>query len=204
MTEIKPITIGSTGPFLVAPAKLGNPAVVGMSGFGMTTLMLAFHNLGLASIGPVIWLAFTFGGTAQLIAGFQEQKSGNNFGYAAFTGYGAFWISLAAMLVASKLGLYTVTAVDTAWYFTCWTIWTGILVIASTRIHKAMFATFALLFLAFVLLDAEKFGGGEVFGLACSLTLLVLVAVVFYMLAGIILKDVSGGRDVLPMGKPLV
>jgi len=27
---------------------------------------------------------------------------------------------------------------------------------------------------------------------------------VFYMLAGIILKDVSGGRDVLPMGKPLV
>ena len=69
---------------------------------------------------------------------------------------------------------------------------------------KILLSLFALLFLAFVLLDAEKFGGGEVFGLACSYTLIVLVAVVFYMLAGIILKDVSGGRDVLPMGKPLV
>ena len=28
--------------------KLGNPAVVGLAGFGTTTLLLQFHNLGLA------------------------------------------------------------------------------------------------------------------------------------------------------------
>ena len=49
--------------------KLGNPAVVGLAGFGMTTLILQFHNLGWVGIGPVLWLGLLFGGGAQLIAG---------------------------------------------------------------------------------------------------------------------------------------
>ena len=35
---------------------IGNPAVVGLGGFGMTTLILQFHNLGLCPISPVLWL----------------------------------------------------------------------------------------------------------------------------------------------------
>lgn len=35
--------------------KIGNPAVVGLGGFGMTTLMLQFHNLGWCPISPIIW-----------------------------------------------------------------------------------------------------------------------------------------------------
>ena len=68
---------------------LGNPAVVGLAGFGMTTLILQFHNLGLVGIGPVLWIGLLFGGTAQLIAGMLEFKTGNNFGFCAFSGYGA-------------------------------------------------------------------------------------------------------------------
>ena len=74
--------------------KLGNPAVVGLAGFGLTTLLLQLHNLGLSGLGPVAAMGFVFGGTAQLIAGFLEQKMGNNFGFAAFTSYGSFWIGL--------------------------------------------------------------------------------------------------------------
>ena len=48
---------------------LGNPAVVGLAGFGGTTLLLQFHNLGLCGVGPVIWAAIFFCGLAQLIAG---------------------------------------------------------------------------------------------------------------------------------------
>ncbi|CAH2604597.1 putative Succinate-acetate/proton symporter SatP [Rhodovastum atsumiense] len=202
MTEVKPITIGSQGPLVFSPAKAGNPAVVGLSGFGVTTLMLALHNLGLASTGPVIWLAFVYGGYAQFSAGLQEQRAGNNFGYAAFTSYGAFWISLAAMLVANKYGVFPVTDRDVGSFMLVWTIWTGIMLIASARIHATMFTVFALLFGAFVLLDIEKFGGGEAFGLACTVTLLVLVSVVFYMLTSILLKDLTG-RDILPVGRPL-
>ncbi len=89
----------------VSSKPLGNPAVVGLAGFGLTTLMLQFHNLGWVGIAPVIWLGFIFGGLAQMIAGFQEQKMGNNFGYAAFCSYGAFWISLCAYLLGSTSGI---------------------------------------------------------------------------------------------------
>jgi len=34
--------------------KLGNPAVVGLGGFGLTTLLLQFHNLGFSGLGPVV------------------------------------------------------------------------------------------------------------------------------------------------------
>lgn len=56
--------------------KNGNPAVVGLAGFGMTTLLLQIHNLGLLEWGPVIAMGIIFGGLAQMIAGFQEQKNG--------------------------------------------------------------------------------------------------------------------------------
>ena len=65
--------------------KLANPAAVGLAGFGLTTLLLQFHNVGWMGMGPVIWVGLIFGGAAQLIAGFQEMKTGNSFGYCAFS-----------------------------------------------------------------------------------------------------------------------
>ncbi len=44
--------------------KLGNPAVVGLAGFGLTTLLLQFHNIGLLGLGPVVAMGFVFGGGA--------------------------------------------------------------------------------------------------------------------------------------------
>lgn len=87
----------------MAEQKLGNPAVVGLAGFGLTTMMLQFHNVGWMGIGPVIWLGLIFGGFAQMVAGLQEMKSGNNFGYCAvyllrllldITGPDSHWQSL--------------------------------------------------------------------------------------------------------------
>ena len=57
----------------------GNPAVVGLAGFGMTTLLLQFHNLGWCGSGIVFCTALAFGGGAQLIAGFQEFESREQF-----------------------------------------------------------------------------------------------------------------------------
>lgn len=36
--------------------------------------LLQLHNLGLLSLGPVLAMGVIFGGLAQFIAGFQEQK----------------------------------------------------------------------------------------------------------------------------------
>ena len=49
-----------------------NPAAVGLGAFGATTLLLQFHNLGFVSVNTVMWLAFFFGGSVQVLAGFQE------------------------------------------------------------------------------------------------------------------------------------
>ena len=46
--------------------KNGNPAVVGLAGFGMTTFLLQLHNLGLVGWGPVLGMGIIFGGLAQL------------------------------------------------------------------------------------------------------------------------------------------
>ena len=158
MSQISPIAI-DTAKQSAAPAapKLGNPAVVGLAGFGLTTLMLQFHNLGLAGIGPVIWLGFFFGGLAQMIAGLQEQKMGNNFGYCAFTSFGCFWISLCAILVAKNYNLFPVSKADVGWFLIGWSLFSTILWIGSIKISKAMFLTFTTLMIGFVLLDLEHF-----------------------------------------------
>lgn len=44
-----------------------NPAVVGLMGFGLTTMAAGQHNVGYWSAGPTLALAITFGGTAQFI-----------------------------------------------------------------------------------------------------------------------------------------
>ncbi len=73
-------------PATAAVAKLGNPAVVGLAGFALTTFVLQLHNLNVCGIGPVIALGLVFGGASQLIAGLLEMAMGNSFGFAAFTG----------------------------------------------------------------------------------------------------------------------
>ena len=63
-----------------------------------------------------MWVAFFFGGLAQVIAGFQEFKTGNNFGFAAFTTYGAFWMALAGILFSMQQNLFGITATDVGWF----------------------------------------------------------------------------------------
>jgi succinate-acetate transporter protein len=191
-------------PSPTAPApKLGNPAVVGLAGFGMTTLLLQFHNLGLSGVGGVVWTGLIFGGAAQLFAGLQEQKMGNNFGYSAFTSYGAFWIALCGILLGNNFGIYKLTPTDLGWFLVGWTLYTFILLIGSLRIHMAMFLTFLTLEVGFILLDLEKFGFGESLGFWAGVDLTACALLAWYMMAHVIYLDLFG-RDILPVGKPLV
>ncbi len=182
----------------------GNPAVVGLGGFGMTTLMLQFHNLGWVGLGPVIWLGFMFGGVAQLIAGYQEQKMGNNFGYAAFAGYGAFWIALCAYLLGSTTGnkMLALTETDLGFFMFGWTLFTAGLWIASFKISKAMWFTFLTLLIGFVLLDLV-FWGYPALKTVAAYDLIVCALGAWYMMFSIIFSSVFG-RDVLPVGKPVL
>jgi succinate-acetate transporter protein len=73
----------------------GDPAPLGLVGFGLTTVLLSIVNAGLlpstAGTIVVIPLAMAFGGTIQFFAGLLEFRNGNTFGTVAFSSYGAFW-----------------------------------------------------------------------------------------------------------------
>ncbi len=182
--------------------KLGNPAVVGLAGFGLTTFVLQIHNLGLCGLGPVLALALIYGGLAQMIAGFQEQKMGNNFGFSAFVSYGSFWIGLAIIWSLNHFGIYKLSTTDVGWYLVAWTIYTFIMFIGAMRIHSAMAVTFLLLLIGFILLDLGHFGY-PLMNKVAGVELIFCAFSAWYMMAGIIWNDLAG-KTVLPMGKPWI
>ena len=182
--------------------KTGNPAVVGLAGFGLTTLLLQIHNLGLLGLGPVLAMGIIFGGLAQMISGFQEQKTGNNFGYSAFVSYGAFWIGLGIIWLLNFYKVYESSRTDVGWYLIAWTIYTAFMFIASLRVHCAMATTFGLLLLGFIFLDLGHFGP-EVFDTVAAFILIGCAFSAWYMMFAIILNDLAG-KQVLSFGKPMI
>lgn len=183
-----------------SPTKQGNPGVVGLAGFGITTFVLQFHNVGWCGIGPVLALAIIFGGLAQLIAGFQEFKCGNNFGYCAFVGYGAFWMTFATILLCNHFGIYQSSHTDVGWFLVGFTLFTFLLWIPAMRIHAAMATTFTLLLIGFILLVVAHFWAPSLTVVA-GYELMLCASSALYMMASSIYNDVFE-RTVLPLGKP--
>jgi succinate-acetate transporter protein len=153
-----------------------------------------------------------FGGGAQLIAGFQEFKAGNNFGYSAFTAYGAFWLALAFMFLVLDLqslpnsiigGPLKIAATDIGYFMLAYTLYTAIMLIASLAVHLAMTLTFLTLFLGFVGLDFVFLMGMKSVLTVTAIDLIVCAFLALYMMSHAIFLQ-TFGRDVLPVGKPLV
>lgn len=194
-----------------AGTPMSNPAVVGLAGFGLTTLLLQFHNLGWMAPGAVFCAAMALGGGMQIIAGFQEFKTGNNFGYCAFCVYGGFWLALGLIFIildlevkfGMKFEFLAISGTDVGWFMVGFTIFTAILWIASLRIHAAMAFTFTTLLIGFIGLDMVFLGGMKniMHMVAWDLVLCALAA--WYMMAHVIFLQVFG-TNVLPVGKPLI
>jgi hypothetical protein len=148
----------------------------------------------------VIWVGLIFGGLAQMIAGLQEMKTGNNFGYCAFTAYGCFWIALTLLLLGNHYNIYNSSTTDVGWFMIAWTLFTAILWIGSMRISTALAITFSLLLGGFILLDLAHFGYPGLTVVA-GYELMACAAAAWYIMAHLIFADVFG-YDVLPVGKP--
>ncbi|MCE1235841.1 MAG: acetate uptake transporter [Hyphomicrobiales bacterium] len=188
---------------VVAPPKLGNPAAVGLAAFGLTTLLLQLHALGLVGMGPVLWVGVFYGGAAQVMVGLHEHKNGNNFGYTVFTSFGCFWLSFCGIVIAGSYGLFPASKTDVGWFLVAWTLYSGIMTIASVRTNKVLFGAFVTLMIGLVALVAEHFGAGEEMARLSAWAMLGTVACVWYVMAHIVLADMFG-RDVLPVGKPFL
>jgi len=196
------------GGLTMSEVKLANPAVIGLGGFAMTTMILQFHNLGWVGIGPVLWLGLLYGGTAQLVAGLLEFKTGNNFGFSAFTAYGAFWIALCLYVIfgtnAELIKTYPtlkLTAHGLGMFLLVWTIYTGIMFLASLKHHTLLILIFLTLLLGFIGLDFKELAGNKAIGTLAAWDLIVCACLAWYGMAVGVLAEVGVK---LPVGSPWI
>lgn len=168
---------------------LANPAAVGLAGFGGTTLLLQFHNLGLCGTGSVIWAAVFFGGLIQLVAGLQEFKTGNNYGYAVFSTYGAFWMALAGIFLSMHFGILKIGAGEIGWFMVVFTLITAIFFIGSLKQNWILAFTFLTLLIGFICLDLSLLAGLSIFTIVAGVDLIITALSAWYLMAHVILAQ---------------
>jgi uncharacterized protein len=141
----------------------GNPAPLGLLGFGMTTVLLNLHNAGFFELNAMILaMGICYGGIAQVIAGMMEWRKGNTFATTAFISYGLFWLSLVALIVLTKLGWGAATNDKAmAAYLFMWGLFTLVMFIGTLRIHVAGQIVFGSLALLFFLLAYGDFANAS-------------------------------------------
>lgn len=180
----------------------GNPAPLGLLGFGMTTVLLNLHNAGFYELNSMILaMGLCYGGIAQVIAGIMEWKKGNTFATTAFTSYGLFWLSLVSLIVFAKIGWSTASN-DTAMaaYLAMWGLFTLVMFIGTLRLNRALQVVFATLTILFFLLAYGDFTGASAGfkqftgyeGVFCGFTAI-------YTGLAQVLNELYG-RTVLPLG----
>jgi len=139
----------------------GNPAPLGLLGFGMTTVLLNLHNAGFYELNSmVLAMGICYGGAAQVVAGIMEWRKGNTFATTAFLSYGFFWFSLVALILFGKLG-WAPPSNDTAMaaYLAMWGLFTAVMFIGTFRLHIAGQIVFGSLTILFFLLAIGDFTG---------------------------------------------
>ena len=139
--------------------RLANPASLGLMGFGMTTVLLNLHNIGLFPLGSMILaMGIFYGGLSQVIAGIMEFRNRNMFGLTAFTSYGLFWLSLVALLVFPVMGWsQPATQTGMAAYLVMWGIFTALLAVSASRLNYAILTVFVTLTILFFLLAIGQY-----------------------------------------------
>jgi hypothetical protein len=190
----------------VSEVKIANPGPLGLAGFALTTFILSLVNAGIlkgsGDVLTVIGLAVFYGGIAQFAAGMWEFRTGNTFGAVAFTSFGAFWLSFAALLIPGfGVGLGSKTGPSgeaIGYYLIGWAVFTGIMTLGTLRINGALFILFILLFITYILLamgfllpSTNMTGYGGYLGI-------VVAIVAWYIALEGVLAATSGGKWKLP------
>jgi hypothetical protein len=138
--------------------KFANPTPLGLTAFGMTTVLLNLHNIGLWRLGSmVLAMGIFYGGLAQVFAGILEFRRGNTFGTTAFLSFGLFWMSLVFILVAPVLNIYAEASKGAmAAYFVMWGLYTLLMYIPARRINIVLQVVFGTLVILFFLLAVNE------------------------------------------------
>ena len=135
-----------------------NLAALGLAGFGLNTILLQVHNVGLINSTLPLIYGFFWGGIAQIIAGLIDARRGDTFGFTAFTSYGLFWLGLSFGFLLEWMGFILLDSPGLAWLCICWGIFTGYMTIGTFKISRIHVFIFSSLTLLFFLLAAHFYG----------------------------------------------
>jgi hypothetical protein len=188
--------------------KLANPAVLGLTCFGLTTTLLNLHNAGIFKLdASILAMGIFLGGTVQIIAGIMEYKKGNTFATTAFCAYGAFWLTLVFYLWAkptlpASIGLEP-SARGLAWYLALWGLFTFAMFFGTLRINRGLQVVFATLIVLFALL-AIGFGWGSTGTIKAAGVIGIFTGLSAVYVAMAELINEMYGRTILPIGPYVV
>ncbi|MEP6616743.1 MAG: acetate uptake transporter [Ginsengibacter sp.] len=190
-------------PALFLRDATGNPAPLGLLGFGMTTVLLNLHNAGLYELNSmIIGMGIFMGGLAQMIAGVQEWKKNNTFGATAFTAYGGFWLSLVVLWVFPKTlagSTYKSSETAIAWYLLLWGIFTLFMFIGTLKLNRVLQTIFLSLTILFFLLAISDFSGNATLKIIAGYEGIFCGLAAFYGCCAQVINEVHG-KTILPMG----
>ena len=141
---------------------LANPGPLGLFGFAITTMILSLVNANLLpaeGTDVVIPLAFTFGGTLQILAGLMAFRTGNTFETLGFCSYGAFWWWFGLLELFAAIGWLQVNTLTVGVTLVAMGVFTTYMWIGTLQLNWALWCVFGALTLTFYLL-----GFGDWFG----------------------------------------
>ena len=179
----------------------GNPAPLGLMGFGMTTVLLNVHNAGFFALSTMILaMGIFYGGIAQVIVGIMEWKKGNTFATTAFISYGCFWLTLVALILMPEMGLgVAADSTSMAVFLFMWGLFTAFMFIGTLKLNRALQFVFGSLTILFFLLTIGDITGSALIkqiagyeGIICGLSAI-------YAAMAQVLNEVYG-RTVAPLG----
>jgi len=184
----------------ISTTRIANPAPLGLLAFGMTTVLLALHNLGLFGLdSTILSMGIFYGGLAQVIAGIFEFKKGNTFGATAFTSYGFFWLSF--VLISTNLVSEMAPAdnVSLGAYFAVWGILTLFLFIGTLKGNRSLQVVFLSLTVLFFLVAIKDITEISDIAYIAGIVGAICGGAAMYTAFGEVLNE-QYGRTVLPLG----
>ncbi len=134
-----------------------------------------------------------------ITSGLQEFGTGNNFGYCAFTTFGSFWISLSLMLIGNHFDVYKSDHETIGYFLLAFTLYSAIMTVATLGLSCALFVTFVLLLVGFVLLDIAHFHHIHAPEVAAGWLLLFCALGAWYVMAHLIYLE-TFKKNLLPVG----
>ena len=202
--------VETTGVNVASPAPLG----LSMLAF-MTAILGCFYAgfiipYGVESIRTAIGAFLLVGGIVLVLAGMWEFRKNYLMTSTMFTSYGGFLAALGFVFmpnfgIASVLTQTGYMHLVLGLFFLCWTIFTAVLWVGSTRTNASLMATLGLLFLAYLILTIGQLAGGNTILLIVGGWIAIVCAIVawFSALASILSTSTRQGGFRIPLGKRL-